>query len=232
VGLRVVCRDTLDCLAAASISKAFVVISDHKFEIMRFLSDGRESGIDLAYLHQRDPSGLAGAVDCAYSWIRNNLVALLLPDTVLEPRDTVTMLLSALHSSGSDLVLGVFPTSNPGELCPVQFDEQGRILGLFDKDSSHGIMNTWGAAVWKPAFSDFLHEHLQISRNNSSEEPPLSDIIMASSRMGLDARAIPIPGGRFIDVGQWPAIEKARQLIEDRRLGAGKTRAAMSSSGE
>ncbi len=131
--VRVVCQDAFDCLAAASISKAFVIISDHKSEVMRFLSDGRECGVDLAYLHQREVCGLPNALSCAYPWIRSSRVALLLPDTLIEPQDSIAQLLSFLETSGSDIVLGVFPTPHPEDLCPVEFDEQGRVTGSMTK---------------------------------------------------------------------------------------------------
>jgi glucose-1-phosphate thymidylyltransferase len=214
--VRVVCQDALDCLAAASVTKAFVVIGDHKFEVMRFLSDGREFGLDLAYLHQRDICGLPQAIDCAYPWIGGSNTALVLPDTIIEPRGTIAMLLDALGRSRPDIVLGVFPTDHPGDLCPVDFDEGGRVLGLHDKDPSRGIANTWGAAVWTPAFTEYLHCYLADASVRGGRELTLAEVLMSASRDGLVAGAVPVPGGKFVDIGRRSALVEGRKVIEAR----------------
>ena len=216
VDVRVVCQDALDCLAAGAVSKAFVVISDHKFEVMRFLSDGREYGMELAYLHQRDICGLPQAIDCAYPWIGDNNTALVLPDTMIEPRETVAILLDALRRSESDVVLGVFPTAHPGDLCPVEFDESGRVLGLYDKDATRGISNTWGVAVWTSGFTEYLHRYLNTGPSRRGTELALAEVFMAASREGLVVTALPVPNGRFVDIGRRSALLEGRKLIEGR----------------
>lgn len=110
IQLKVVCQYSLECLSDAAIENAYVIISDYKFEVVRFLSDGRDYGINLAYLHQREVNGLPFAIDCAYRWVRDKISVLVLPDTIVKPRNSVQQILNFLTRSRADIVLGIFPT--------------------------------------------------------------------------------------------------------------------------
>ncbi len=214
--LRIVCQDALDCLAEAGVEQAFVVISDQKFEVMRFLSNGEEYGVRLAYLHQRDINGLPYAVDCANQWVQDRNCVLLLPDTLLEPRDAVRQALDFLDEHEADVVLGIFPTERPADLCPVEFDSQGRVSGLYDKDASHGIMNTWGFVVWGPNYTAHLHQFLLATPRPEGRELTFAEVILSALHNGLHVRALSIKGGKFVDIGKNSSLVEARLTLERR----------------
>lgn len=131
--VRLVCEYALDCLVAASVRQALVIIGDHKFEVTKCLSDGRSFSMDLAYLHQRTIAGLPLAIDCAFPWTVDRVSVLVLPDTILQPRNCLAQLLTFQALWSADLALGIFPTSHPSDLCPVDLDTDGRVLALYDK---------------------------------------------------------------------------------------------------
>ena len=212
--LKVVCQYVIDCLIEASIHQAYVVMSDHKFEVVRFLSDGQEYGINLAYLYQREIDGLPFAVDCAYSWLTDEVSVLVLPDTILEPADSVCQALNYFYETESDLLLGVFPTAHPEDLCAVEFDSKGRVIKLFDKDSTHKIMNTWGMAVWSMRFTEFLHQYLTNVGAQNNREMSLSDIFSAALQAGMKVLAFPVAKGKFWDIGKNSSLVKARREFE------------------
>jgi len=216
VQLRIVCQDALDSLSAADIDEAYVIISDQKFEVMRFLSNGQEFGVNLAYLHQREINGLPFAIDCAYNWVKERTSVLLLPDTLLEPRDALRRAIAFLDKKKADVVLGVFPTDHPEELCSVDFDPDGRVRGLYDKDASRGIMNTWGFVVWSPAFTAHLHAFVNDVVNLPGRELTLADVITAALETRLSVFAFPIDGGKFMDIGKSSSLIEARQILEER----------------
>ena len=222
VQLKVVCQYVLDCLVDASIDQAYVVVSDHKLEVIRFLSDGQEYDINLAYLFQKEIKGLPFAIDCAYRWVRDDVSVLVLPDTILEPRDCVRQALDFLYETEADVVLGVFPTSHPEDLCAVQFDSQGRVHRLYDKERSHGFMNTWGMAAWSPMFTEFLHRSLQEHAGRPSVpgegELALADIFSKALESGLKVLAYEVARGKFWDIGKNSSLIKARREFESHTL--------------
>jgi len=216
VQLRIVCQDALDSLSVAGIAEAYVIISDQKFEVMRFLSNGQEFGVHLAYLHQREINGLPFAIDCAYNWVKERNCVLLLPDTLLEPRDAVRRAIVFLEEKEADVVLGVFPTDHPEDLCPVDFDTSGRVRSLHDKDASKGIMNTWGFVVWNPTFTAHLHGFVNDVVNPPGRELTLADVITTALETRLSVFAFPIDGGKFMDIGKSSSLIEARQILEER----------------
>ncbi len=219
--IKVVCEYALDNLVEAGIEQAYVVVGDHKCEILRFLSDGRDYRIRLAYLHQSEVIGLPFAIDCAYGWIGDRTTALVLPDAIVEPRDAVKQLLELRRQQGAEVVLGVFPTERPQELCPVRYDDRQRVVALYDKDRSGagGLQNTWGMAVWGPAFGEHLHRFLARATAPAGRELTLADVLTSAVAEGMDVLALPVAGGKFWDIGKSSSLIRARLEIEARKHG-------------
>lgn len=191
---------SLDALRRAGAERAVLIVSDTKPEILRYLRDGSDSGVKLAYVVQSQPLGLAHAVDQAYAWSAGSGCGsmLALPDTVFEPLDALARVRAKLEDAGCDLALGVFPTDRPEQLGPVSSSPEGRVLRVLDKPERTELRNTWALAAWTPRFSTFLHEHLAVSR---PEDVLLGGVFDAACREGLDVRAVHFPGGRFRDLG-------------------------------
>jgi glucose-1-phosphate thymidylyltransferase len=230
--IKVVCEYALDNLVEAGIGQAYVVVSDHKCEILRFLSDGRDYRIRLAYLHQSEVVGLPSAIDCAYGWIGERTTALVLPDAIVEPRDAVRQLLDLRRRRGAEVVLGVFPTERPEELCPVRVDDHQRVVALYDKDkdAAGGLRNTWGMAVWGPGFGEFLHAHLAQSERSAARagrELTLADVLTAAIASGLEVVALQVAGGKFWDIGKSTSLIQARLELEAGKHGLAEVPASL-----
>jgi len=91
----------------AEIRQCFVIVSDAKPEIARYLGDGRERDMALAYLMQTAPLGLADAIDTAFPWVGDRYCCLALPDAVFNPPDALGRICRELVDSAADIVLGV-----------------------------------------------------------------------------------------------------------------------------
>ena len=214
--IKAVCEYALDNLVVGGIEQAYVVLSDSKCEIFRFLSDGSDYGIRLAYLHQREVIGVPFAVDCAYEWIGDRTTLLVLPDAIVEPRDAAKQLLEFRRQRGAEVVLGIFPTETPEELCPVRYDERQRVLALYDKDRSGagGLGNTWGMAAWGPVFAEFLHRFIADASHPASGELVLAEVLAAAIADGIEVLALPVAGGRYWDIGKSSSLIQARLEFE------------------
>lgn len=205
----------LNALVMAGVAHAYVIIADDKLEIVKVLSDGSEFNLPIAYLHQREALGLPAALDCAYPWVRGRVAVLALPDSIASPPDSARVILSALNQTDADVVLGVFPTEHPEDLCPVAVDDAGRVVGLFDKQPPQSSMrNTWGVAAWRPSFAEFMHSFLLDALPGRSDEVTLAEIFSAAMENGMTIRARVFENGAYWDIGKSTSFLDAIRAIE------------------
>jgi len=189
---------SLGALREAAVCRCIVATSDRKPELMRYLGDGSEFGLQLSYVLQPMPSGLSSAIDLVYPWVRGCHVCLLLPDTIVRPTSAMSTLRFVMEMEQPDLVLGVFPTSVPERLGPVRFNHDCRVTEVLDKPMVSDVYNTWAMAIWSTAFADLLHGAVS---NASTGGKPLGEIFNLAVQVGMNVRAVWFASGSFIDIG-------------------------------
>lgn len=209
---------SLSALSAGGVKRCIVTISDRKPELMRYLGDGSDFGLELAYVLQLVPSGLAAAVDLAYNWVQNRYSCLLLPDTIVYPSTVMSSLRQVVEQEHCDLVLGVLPTSVPEQLGPVRFDSEGRVSEVLDKPPVTDIRNTWVMAMWTPKFAALLHKSLVPP---PAANPALGEFFNLAVQEGMNVKAVWFPEGSFLDIG---TVQGLSQMLEWEKSLAGTGR--------
>jgi glucose-1-phosphate thymidylyltransferase len=206
--MRVACEFCIECLNGANVDKAYVVISSDKLGIVNFLKDGNNLGLKLGYVYQAGSKGLAHAIDCAYPFMENKSVVLVFPDTIIHPTLCINNMLQEFKSRDEDVVLGIFDTEYPSDLCQVVYDKNLQVKQLFDKDKTVRVKNTWGSAAWRPRFNRFLHEFVK-THSDTSSEYSLSDVFSAAINAGLKIFAYPVSNSVYLDIGTPEGLNKA-----------------------
>ena len=176
---------------------------DCKTELVRYFGDGNDLGMHTAYLNQNEATGLADAVDLGFEWLRNDDVCLALPDTIFRPIHAVAFICEALSARGSDLALGVFPTTQPEHLGPVRISADDRVTEVQDKPARTDVKNTWGVAAWSWTFTLFLHDALSTHKD---ERASVGHFFNLAVSRGLNVHAAFFERGRYIDVGMADGI--------------------------
>jgi len=187
---------SLRSMSQAGVNRCIVVISDRKPEMLRYLGNGADAGLSIAYVSQPEPLGLASAVDAAFEWTVDSNVCLALPDTVFLPSMALSTVNKTLVQYKADLVLGVFPTSNPQQLGPVRIGIEESVLEVLEKPDMTDLYNTWGIAAWTPQFSKFLHRPTAELRTLS-----ISHVFNDAVKQGFNVRAVYFEGGSYSDLG-------------------------------
>lgn len=197
---QLVIEHVLQAARQADATRCIVVVSDAKADIMRYLGDGSAHGLQLAYVVQEKPLGLAHAVEQACRWAApfETDCCMAMPDTLFEPQDALQQVYDELVRCEADLVLGVFPTRRPNELGPVAVRADGTVGAVFDKPRQPKHFNTWALAAWTPRFTELLRQHCM---DSASEEVILGAVFDDACRRGLSVRAVHFPEGRFTDLG-------------------------------
>jgi glucose-1-phosphate thymidylyltransferase len=208
-GSRSLCEFCIEVLETANINLAYVIISQHKTDLLNFLKDGSKFKMHLGYIYQQEYSGLAHAVDSVYSFIKNDPIVLVLPDTIIYPFSALKILLKFFKSRDEgDMVLGVFDTEVPEKLCQVIYDSKLNVIHLLDKEETIKVKNTWGIIAWKPSFTQFLHEFIK-NNDPTDKELTLSEVINSAIDNGLKAIACPLHNFKYLDVGTIKSLKEA-----------------------
>ena len=94
----------------------------------------------------------------------------------------------------------------------VDFDAEGRVRLISEKPKKTDLQYMWGAAVWTPVFTSFLHEYLLTIKaskkpnragkySTQNQERPIGDVIQAAIARGLEVQAEVFADGEYLDIG-------------------------------
>lgn len=222
VRVRVACDDVLEAMRLAGVRLVYMILRNGKWDIPAYLGDGRERGVNLAYLMMRSPHGVPFTLDQAYSFVRGRTVVCGFPDILLRPVDVFTPLLDAIRTREHDLVLALFPGGDPKRVDMVDMDAEGRIVRLQVKPGRDALEFTWGAAAWGPAFTELMHGFARdrsraLEGEAGADELHLGDAIRAAVEAGLDVAGVSFPDGSYVDVGVSDNLLRVLQKGEERR---------------
>jgi glucose-1-phosphate thymidylyltransferase len=220
---KVVSQYLLERLRTAGIRKVFVVLRAGKWDIPAYFGDGTRLQLDLAYLLMGLPHGTPFTLDQAYPFVQDKVLALGFPDIIIEPEDAFVPLLERLEVSEAEVVLGLFPADRPQKVDMVELDEEGRVQSFVIKPQQTDLQYTWLIAVWKPAFTRFLHEYLADTLAKESQEQGsgtgpagrrelyVGDVMQAALERGMKVEGVPFPGGSYLDIGTPDDLARALQ---------------------
>ncbi|MEI7768746.1 MAG: sugar phosphate nucleotidyltransferase [Chloroflexales bacterium] len=190
----------LRALRRAGASRAVIVIGETKADIVRYVGDGAPYGLPVAYVYQRTLAGMPYALDLARPWVGAATTLFSMPDTLIQPDDTMARIVDHHRAQRADVTLGVFRTAAPQKFGMVELGPQGTVRGFVDKPAQTNLEWMWGLAAWSPRFSGFMHAHLS-DRSADGPECVLSDIFAAALSAGLDIRALALADADYHDIG-------------------------------
>ncbi len=191
----------LDALADGGVRRAIWLIRPDKQDIPdTFAKQWRT--LALEYREIDATPGVPFTIDMAYDDVRDSTCVLGWPDILFAPCDAYRRLLRALDESSADVVLGLFPTDQPAmvDVVELQGDQVRSVVPKPVVPPQSPL--TWAPAVWKPAFTEYLHHALGDARSlPGGREPYLGDILAMAIEAGLDVRGILLDEQPSIDVG-------------------------------
>jgi glucose-1-phosphate thymidylyltransferase len=212
---KVVSHYLLENMRMAGIKKSFFLLRPGKWDIPAYYGDGEMLDMSLGYLVVRRLDGVQYSIDHAYPFVRNAIVAIGYPDILLQPEDTYKRIIDRLVHSRADVVIGAVPFSNPqkGGMLTFDVNDNNKVSHIIDKPQHSTEKYSWCNAVWKPSFTEFLHDYLAKLDAEANGEPlserPIGDMIQAGIEHGLRVEAELMDDGGFLDVGTPKDLAKA-----------------------
>ena len=125
----------LGTLMLAGIREIAVITTPEDQEsFKRLLKDGRQWGIEITYLIQEKPNGIAESFLIAENFILNSSVALILGDNIFNGSGIGRNLQSYTNLEGAQIF--AYQVANPEDFGVVELDHSGNPVSLIEKPKS------------------------------------------------------------------------------------------------
>jgi glucose-1-phosphate thymidylyltransferase len=202
-------------LVTSGVTDLVFVINETKHQLLGYFGDGRRFGCNIAYVVQEGSAaegqstspGLAHALDSAYHLVRNKTVFFGMADTIMEPRDVFARAWAAAGAD-TDAMLVLFPTTRPEKFGMVRLDGARRVVEISDKPRQTDLSEMWGCIIWRPRFSEHLHQSVR-QRGVSDFARILNDAIAA----GMRVEGFPVTDGSYADLGTYEEIRELDEIL-------------------
>jgi glucose-1-phosphate thymidylyltransferase len=197
----------LNSFIAAGIEDLIIVIRLGKQDIQEYLSGSEWENCRFSYNWTPGTSGVPETVALGLQDAGSRNVVFGFPDILFEPRVAFRALIDRLESTDADVVLGLFPTDNPGKMDMVATGEDGRVLGIEIKPEHTTLTLAWILAAWKPSFSHYLSDlvYKGKARLDALAACPggghLGHAFQLAMADGMKIESESFPAGRSLDIG-------------------------------
>jgi glucose-1-phosphate thymidylyltransferase len=121
----------LEHLSKAGIKEVAVILGPIREGVRETVGDGSNFGLDITYIDQPDPKGLAHAVLVAEDFLKGEPFMMYLGDNLL--KQGVRPLINAYFNNQSDCVICVTAVNDPGRYGIVELDSGGKVTRLVEK---------------------------------------------------------------------------------------------------
>ena len=121
----------IEYLSKANIKEIGLILGPINEGIKESIGDGSKFGVEVTYISQPDPKGLAHAILVAEKFIGDDPFVMCLGDNLL--KQGVVPLVDTYHNGSGDCVICVMPVKNPSQYGVVELDEKGNINCLVEK---------------------------------------------------------------------------------------------------
>ena len=200
----------IDDLRDAGITDIGIVLGQHGADaIQRTLGDGSELGVDLTYIAQGTPLGLAHAVGCARDFVGDDPFVVYLGDDLLG--GNISELVAEFDPETHAASIAVQTVDDPSRYGIVDENDRGDVVSLVEKpDDPPGRSAIIGVYVFTPTIFEYI-EGLESSWRGEFE---ITDAIQRLLDGGHRVQSHSI-GGWWKDTGTPEDIVHANRLVLD-----------------
>jgi len=200
----------IEAIAAAGITDVGIIISPETGEEVKAKTGtGDRFGINITYILQEQPAGLAHAVKVAQPFLKDSPFILYLGDNLVQGE--LGLFLEHFQFKDLDALTLLCHVSNPSAFGVAQVDEQGRVLQLVEKPKNPVSKL---ALVGIYFFSPVIHDAIANIRPSARGELEITDAIQYLIDQQKLVEALQIQGW-WLDTGKKDDLLEANQIILD-----------------
>jgi glucose-1-phosphate thymidylyltransferase len=196
----------LEAIAQAGIREVGIVVGDTAAEIRRAVGDGSAFGLEVTYLPQDAPRGLAHAVLISRDYLGGDDFVMYLGDNFVV--GGITGLVERFRAERPAAQIMLTKVSDPRAFGVAELDGTGRLVGLEEKpEHPKSDLALVGVYIFSPA----VHEVVPELKPSWRDELEITDAIQAL-----------IDGGRRVEStvisGYWKDTGNVTDMLEVNRL--------------
>ncbi|MFI5976416.1 glucose-1-phosphate thymidylyltransferase [Streptomyces sp. NPDC051452] len=126
-----VLRHCLEKIRETGVSEVGIIVGDHGDQIRAAIGDGADLGLEITYIRQQAPLGLAHCIAIAAGFLGDEDFVMYLGDNILA--DGIVAAAETFRASGCDATVLVAGVPDPRAYGVAELDADGRILRLVEK---------------------------------------------------------------------------------------------------
>ncbi|MET9931851.1 MULTISPECIES: glucose-1-phosphate thymidylyltransferase [unclassified Streptomyces] len=199
----------LEAIADAGITEVGIIVGDTAQEIHEAVGDGAKLGLDVTYIPQRAPLGLAHAVLIAREFLGDDDFVMYLGDNFIV--GGISELVEEFRTERPDARILLTHVPNPGAFGVAELDAGGRVIGLEEKPARP---RSDLALVGVYLFTAAVHEAVRAIEPSWRDELEITHAIQWLIDTGRDVQATTI-SGYWKDTGNvTDMLEVNRSVLE------------------
>jgi glucose-1-phosphate thymidylyltransferase len=199
----------LSTLMLTGLREILLITTPHDQDaFQRLLGDGSQLGLQISYVVQEQPNGLAQALILGEEFLGGDKCALILGDNLFHGPGLGTYLRRYTNVKGA--LIFAYQVSDPSAYGVVEFDEQGKVLSIEEKPitpkSNYAIP---GIYFYDERASKLAHE-LTPSGRGELEISALNNAYLSTGELGVEVLS---RATTWLDTGTHESLYEAGGLI-------------------
>ncbi|MBX2825058.1 MAG: hypothetical protein KTR33_10040 [Gammaproteobacteria bacterium] len=172
-----------------------------------YIHSGKFNGLNIIDQVIDATPSTTHTLDAVFEHWKDKPVALGFPDIILHPINVLQRLREKLEHTDAAICLALFPVDEPSRYDMVTLHDD-RVSRIEIKPAATDSTLSWAAAVWRPHFSDYLHE--QVRQHQSNRELYPGEVFNRAIRDQFPVLGVTFASGTALDVGTPAALAQAR----------------------
>jgi glucose-1-phosphate thymidylyltransferase len=197
----------LEAIRDAGIIDVGIVVGDTAPAIQSAVGDGRNFGLNVTYIRQEAPLGLAHTVLIARDFLADDDFVMYLGDNFIV--GGITGLVEDFRASRPDAQIMLATVSDPRQFGVAEFDDTGQVIGLEEKpERPKSDLALAGVYLFTPA----IHQSVDLLQPSRRGELEITEAIEWLIRSGRKVAATRV-SGYWKDTGTVADLLEANRMV-------------------